>query len=303
MKRLHVLLPQRERAGIDTDTVQQLARADRLENGKPGHLAMLGEFFSWPGKELPAAALTRQQAAGDAAQHTWLCADPAWVEVDINGARLMACGTLDLSRDEAEQLAATLRPLLGDFGALLELTTANRWHLRLPAGARLPGFDGPDTVLGADLLPHLEGDGERRRWRHLFNEVQTELHQHPVKVQREKHGRTPCNALWFWGGGALPAWMKTQMSQVFSDDRLVLGLASQAKAAGHSLQDFDNAAKSLDSEVLLDLGQHAIGTEAWHELLALLRQHRVDELHLLFASGERYRLKRSHRWRFWRRAS
>lgn len=303
MRRLHVLLPQFDRGDMDADTLRHLARADHLQSGKPGYLATLGELFSWPGKDLPAAALMRQHAAGDAEQNTWLCADPARVEVDINGARLMSCGTLDLSTDEAGRIAATLRPLLGDFGALLELTSANRWHLRLPAGARVPGFDGPDTVLGAELLPHLEGDGETRRWRHLFNEIQTELHQHPVNAERQQQGEAVCNALWFWGGGALPAWVKTRLDMVFSDDSLILGLATQAKAQSRPLQDFDDASNALDSDVLLDLGQHAIGIEAWHELLGLLQKRRVDELQLLFSSGERYRLKRAHRWRFWRRAA
>lgn len=301
MKRLHVLLPQKDRAHMGTETSRYLSRADRLGAHSPGHLVMLGELFSWPGRSLAAAAITRQYAANDAGQHVWLCADPSRAETDINGARLMACGNLDLSADEAEQLASPLRPLLGDFGALLEVTTANRWHLRLPVGARLPDFNSPDAVLGDDLLRHLEGAGEKRRWRRMFNEVQTELHQHPVNAARQQRDQAPCNALWFWGAGTLPAWVKTDLDSVFSDDPLVLGLATQAKARPNLLPAFDDASEALDSEVLLDLGQHAIDADAWQELLVLLRRRRVDELHLLFASGERYRLRRSHRWRFWRR--
>ncbi len=301
MKRLHVLFPQKDRAGLDAETVLHLARADHLGNSRPGHLTILGELFSWPGTTLAAAAVMRQHAANDAGQDVWLCADPSRAETDINGARLMACGNLDLTMNEAEELASVLRPLLGDFGALLEITTANRWHLRLPVGARPPHFDSPDEVLGDDLLHHLEGAGEKRRWRYLFNAVQTELHQHPVNTARQQRDQAPCNTLWFWGGGALPAWVKTNLSRVFSDDPLILGLATQAKARTHSLQAFDDASAALDSDVLLDLGQHAIGADAWQELLGVLRRRSVDELHLMFASGERYLLKRSHRWRFWRR--
>ena len=64
---------------------------------------------------------------------------------------------------------------------------------------------------------------------------------------------------------------------------------------------FDEASQTLAGEVLLDLGQHALGSEAWRQLFGMLDQRRVGELRLMFASGERYRLKRSHSWRFWRR--
>ncbi len=303
MKRLHVLLPQRDRACIDADARTRLARADRAENGDRGHLHMLGELFDWPGTSLPAGALTREQAAQDAGQDVWLCAEPAWVEADINGARMMACGNLEMDRDEAERFAATLRPVLGDMGVLLELTSAGRWHARLPAGARPPSFAAPDQVLGDDLLRHLDGEGEMRRWRALFTTVQTELHQHPANALRRQRGQRPFNALWFWGGGSLPAWVRSGLESVFSDDLLVQALASRAGAAVVPLARFDQAGDRLAGETMLDLGQHALEGEAWRQLFGMLDQRRVGELHLLFASGERYRLKRSHRWRFWRRGA
>ena len=157
MRRLHVLLPQRGRASMDADALGRLARADRLVSSDPGHLHLLGDLFDWPGTSLPAGALMREHVAHDAGQEVWLCADPAWVEADINGARMMACGNLELEQNESEEFAATLRPVLGDMGLMLELTTATRWHVRLPVGAALPPFAAPDQVLGDDLLRHLDG--------------------------------------------------------------------------------------------------------------------------------------------------
>lgn len=302
MKRLHLMLPSRERAGLDATADQWLLRGDPLDEAAPGHAAMLAELFKWPGASLPAAALTRQHACGDAEQFAWLCADPARVEADINGARMMACGNFGLQPDEAEQLAVPLRPLLGDAGAMLELTTPDRWHLRLPAGAHVPAFDAPDAVLGDDLLTHLEGDADMRRWRRLFTEVQTELHQHPVNAARSQRGLPSVNALWFWGGGSLPMWVKSSLQQVFSDDPLTAALASRADATCHALEAFDEQADRLGEETLLDLGQHALEPDAWQSLLGLLRRRCVDELLLMFADGERHRLRRGHRWRFWRRA-
>ncbi|MGA7297625.1 MAG: phosphoglycerate mutase [Rhodanobacteraceae bacterium] len=301
MRRLHVLLPQRGRASMDADALGRLARADRLVSSDPGHLHLLGDLFDWPGTSLPAGALMREHVAHDAGQEVWLCSDPAWVEADINGARMMACGNLELDQNESEQFAATLRPVLGDMGLMLELTTATRWHVRLPVGAALPPFAAPDQVLGDDLLRHLDGAGEMRRWRALFTTLQTELHQHPASVLRRERGQQPLNALWFWGGGSLPAWVRTGVESVFSDDPLVQAMASRAGAAMAPLARFDEASQTLAGEVLLDLGQHALGSEAWRQLFGMLDQRRVGELRLMFASGERYRLKRSHRWRFWRR--
>lgn len=301
MKRLHVILPTSERASLDASVRKHLARGDQGQARAPGMLPMLNELFTWPGKSLAAGALTRQAAAGDAEHEVWLCADPARVEADINGARMMACGNLGLNADEAEQLAAPLRPILGDAGALLELTTPDHWHLRLPAGTPVPGFAAPDRVLGESLLFHLEGDGEKRRWRRLFTEVQTELHRHPVNAARQERGLAPVNALWFWGGGALPAWMRSPLQQVFTDDALLRALAQRAGVQVSALAAFDPRNGKMDDRTLLDLGQHSIDADAWHELLGLLRHGQVDELALLFADGQRLQLKRRHRWRFWRR--
>ncbi len=301
MKRLHVLLPTHERAGLDADIRRHLARADQLEPQSPGLRSMLAETFSWPGTLLAAGALTRQAAAGDAEHEVWLCADPARVEADINGARMMACANLGLSAEEAEQLAAPLRPILGDAGALLELTTPDRWHLRLPAGTPVPKFATPDQVLGENLLLHLEGDGEKRRWRRLFTEVQTELHRSLVNVARKERGLAPVNALWFWGGGALPAWVRSTLQRVYSDDPLLQALAQRAGVANAALAAFEQDQEELAEHSLLDLGQHAMQAAAWQELLGLLRNRRVDELALRFADGRRVQLKRWHHWRFWRR--
>src|SRR6185312_8364748 len=78
----------------------------------------------------------------------WLPADPAWVRPDMNGVRLLACGQLQLSMDEAQAFAAMLRPVFDEAGMQLEISTPDRWHLRLPADMPLPDFDAPEQALG-----------------------------------------------------------------------------------------------------------------------------------------------------------
>lgn len=300
----HVLLPARAACADIAALAQPLARADRLPDAAPGYLAALAAHFQWPGTQLPVAALLREHATGDAAGANWLCADPAYVQPDINGARMLACGTLDLARDEAEALARELKPVFGDSGALLETTTPARWHLRLPAGAVLPTFAAPEDVLGADLFEHLPQGSGGRRWRQLFNEAQVILHQHPVNAARRARGAMPANSLWFWGGGALPVWIRTPLTLVVSDDALARALAARA-GIGSETPRPERLAQTLDGATLFDLERVAPDAlaRAWLPALfdALVRG-RVKELHFAFASGERFRLARWHRLRFWRRA-
>ncbi|GAP67045.1 hypothetical protein MBSD_n2361 [Mizugakiibacter sediminis] len=300
----HVLLPARAVCARIAALMQALARADRQPDAAPGYLAALAAHFRWPGKPLPVAALLREHAAGDAAGASWLCADPAYVQPDINGARMLACGTLDLGGDEAEALARELKPVFGDSGALLETTTPARWHLRLPAGAALPAFATPEDVLGADLFEHLPQGPEGRRWRQLFNEAQVILHQHPVNVARRARGALPANSLWFWGGGALPAWVKSVLTLVASDDGVARALAARA-GIGSEPPHPDLLARPRDGAALIDLERVAPDALArvWlPALLDALARGRVSELRFAFASGERFRLARWHRLRFWRRA-
>lgn len=301
-RRLHVLLPSRARAGIDPAAAAALVRGDDLPDAARGWLPALRELFRWPGTAFPAAALLREVAGGDAGEGTWICADPAWVEADINGARMMACGSLGLSREDAESLAAVLRPLLGDAGILLEVTSPDRWQARLSPGAPAAAFAGPEDVLGTNLLEWLDGDGEVRRWRRLFTEIQTELHEHPVNRRRRGEGLAPCNALWFWGGGRLPEWVRSDLDLVAGTDPLLQALAARAGVACSDPAEFLRGAGGEVREVLLDLGQASLDAEGWQDLLGLLRGGRTDELRLLFADGARHCLRRAHRWRFWRRA-
>ncbi len=300
MSTLQVLLPPLSRFESLPEVAHRLARADALPDGASGELAA-SDSFHWPGADLPVAALMREQSVGDAGDAVWLSADPAHVKPDMTGARMLACGSLDITADEAEALSAPLRPLFGDSGMRLETTSPSRWHVRLTANSPLPPFSHPGDVLGDDLANHLPEGDDGRRWRQLFNEVQILLHQNPVNRQREQRGQIPVNALWFWGGGRLPAWIKSDVRQVYADDRLPRVLARQAGIGAQALQAFD-AGERLASDTLLDLGRSGSPQACSDMVFGMLQKRRVDALILHFAGGERWRMTRGQRWRFWRRA-
>ncbi|MGN6313939.1 MAG: phosphoglycerate mutase [Rhodanobacteraceae bacterium] len=296
MSSLHFLLPPLARFDDALPLKRRLARGDRLPDAPRGREPAVREMFQLPGASLPIAALLREHLAHDAGENIWLCADPAYVRVEANGARLLACGgELQLTSEEAESLARPLRPLFGDAGAPLEITSPVNWALRLPPGAQLPVFVSPHEALGTHLLEHLpQGDGGRR-WRALFNEAQILLHSHPVNAARRERGLMPVNALWFWGAGASPMWVKSPLKLAISGDLLVQALASRAGVT--STAPAPDILDSIESgtDALLDLDQVEDGLfERFLKRFALV--------HLAFASGERFRIKPWHRWRVWRKA-
>ena len=296
---LHVLLPPFARCGHAPVLRGWLVRGDRLEDAGHGYTQALAEHFRWPSGNLPAGALLRDAACGDAGEDAWLCADPAFVQPDMTGARMLACGTLDLTATEAEALARPLRPLYGDRGFLLELTSPARWHLRLPRDTRPPDFAAPDRVLGDDLLGYLPQGAADAAWRQLFNETQVLLHQHPVNAERRARGQMPVNCLWLWGGGRLPAWVKSDVERLYSRDPLALALARRAQVETGGVEDFDP--DDACGDVLLDL-EPGLDPLAHGPLLARgLKRHKA--MQLAFASGERVLVRRWHRWRIWRRAA
>jgi hypothetical protein len=277
-----------------------LARADRLSDGNAGYLGGLGDYFQGIDTSLPAAAITREFLAGDAADATWLSADPAWVQPDMNGVRLLACGQLQLSMDEAQALAAPLRPVFDEAGMQLEISTPDRWHLKLPANTSLPSFTAPEQALGEDLSQHLPQGAEGRRWRVLLNEIQVLLHQHPLNAERRARGLAPVNSLWLWGGGSLPAPLKSHLHGVISDDLLLRALAACADTVQQPRTPESVAAATTGWLIdLQDLPTNDIASHWWPTLQPLLSRQ-ATVLH--FASAERWRRKPWHRWRVWRGA-
>jgi hypothetical protein len=293
---LHLWLPALARFEPAHPLRRLLARAGQQADGPQGYLAGLAAWFDTP-QPLPAGALTRELAAGDALDASWLCADPAWVEPDMSGARLLACGNMRLSQEEAAAFAEPLLPLFEEQGMHLHLTRPDHWHVRLPTGMAMPGFPPPEQALGENLLQHLPQGPEGRRWRILQNDLQVALHQHPLNARRRAAGQPPVNSLWLWGAGILPARVHTQLQGVASDDPLLRALAARAGVVQRART---VGAAGLSPGWLLDLQDLPAGpiaTDWWPVIDALARRH---PLQLHFASGERWLHRPVHRLRFWR---
>lgn len=311
-----LLLPERTRFGaqrLSESTGQWLARADaQRREGAEHHRSQLARCFDVLPRGWPVAAATRQQDAGDAAHSAWLRADPAFVQPDINSARLLAYGqALALTAADTAALLPALKPLFGDAGFTIDAPTPSRWYLRLPMGAKLPGFAAPADALGDDMLAHLPGhDGgaddhaldEGRRWRALLSEAQVMLHNHPHNQRRIESGLTPVNSLWFWGAGVLPDHVRTAFDSVCSDDEALIAFAALAKVPAADLParwPGGEGDRLFDLRQLRDLGR--LDHDWLMPLTEDLRAGRVQRATLDFADGQCFELRASQRWRFWRR--
>ena len=295
---LRLWLPARQSFAPGHPLLDRLQRADRLDDGATGYLGGLGGYFEGVDASLPAAAITREFLVGDAADALWLSADPAWVQPDMTGARLLACGQLHLGMDEAQALAEPLLPVFAEAGMQLLVSTPDHWHVRLPPGLDVPKFDAPEQAMGEDMTQHLPTGKEGRPWRILLNDIQILLHQHPLNAQRQARALAPVNSLWLWGGGRLPQPMRSAQNGTISDDLLLCALAARADVVPLARTPDTVASAGPGWLVdLQDLPAAEIASSWWPSLQPLFERH---PLQLQFSSGERWLHRPWHRWRFWR---
>lgn len=285
-----------------------IALGDRYPDAEAGEIEAIRSVFQWPGSLMPTAALTRQHDVGDAAGSAWLRADPAHVRADMSTARMLACGELGLSEDDCNSISRDLKPLFGDAGFEFDARLPQRWYVRASPGAQLPSAVSPDEALGDDLKLHLPEGAAGRQWRQLFNEAQIILHNHPVNARRARIGAVSVNSLWFWGGGSLPAWVRSDLGLLISDRAELQSIADLASVSrvplASGIEHGFKQARPGQGSILVDLfdarGEQLEG-EGLAVLDSLLRRRQCCSVSLLFGSGERLRFKPFHRFRFWRR--
>ncbi|HQV72031.1 MAG TPA: phosphoglycerate mutase [Dokdonella sp.] len=312
MNRACVLLPEWKRcvasAQVANGTLSRwLARGNRLESSPAGIEQAIRDLFEFGGRAFPAAALSRQVDVGDAAGSLWLRADPAHLRADMTTARMLACGELGLSASETGELAKALKPLFGDAGFEFDARLPNRWYLRAAMAAELPQCATPDEAMGDDLKLHLPAGASGRRWRQLYNDAQIILHNHAVNERRAARGAVTVNSLWFWGAGALPAWVRSPLTKVVSPSLEIRALAALAGIPVHEAEgDAIGTVPQRNSEAvcLIDLANlrgDALEQGGLQPLDRALRRGGLGVVELFFASGERYLCRAAHRYRFWRR--
>ena len=277
-----LLLPEKRRfAGqVFSPAFRRNARRFKTSVQTPGESQQLQRYFQCLPASWPIAALHRQADSGDAGISQWLFADPIHLQMEMRDARIMAWDNLDVSSAEQKAIQTALESVFMDAGFELCSASDGRFLLRAASVTFLPDFTPAPDVLGCPLSEHLTAD---RKWSALFNECQIILYNHPLNVERQRHGRASINGLWFWGQGTLPAVVYHGFSRIESQ-------AADIRALAHHGRQRNAAADG----VLLDL-RHV---RDWTQVEAMYDPKR--EAVFDFADGVQWLWKPDYRWCFWR---
>lgn len=149
-------------------------------------------------QDWPLAPIAVAADGGEAGDAYWLRADPVHLRV-MRDRVVLASGDLELSREEADALAASIGGHFGEDFSPLPLHP-QRWYLRFPLAPRLTTTP-LSVAVGRDIAPLQPQGQDALLFRARMNELQMLLHAHPVNQAR---GKLAVNSLWLWGGGRQP---------------------------------------------------------------------------------------------------
>ena len=301
--------------GIDTVPAEALPRMPALERLLARGRARSLEGDPWTLLATLAGGDPARWPVGPVSAAGELAAPPcACLRVEPLGAieqqaafRLPAAG-LEISRDEADRLAAAFLAAFAGDGLRLEIAAPERWYLCWAAGhgeARAwRGFAGPAQSLPDDARPAPPEAPLRR----LSSEVELLFHAHAVNVARSARGAPLVAGLHPWGGGVLTAAapITTALSPVSEEPYLAglrrLGLVPGAAAnrATKATVDADGIAWPLAIETLA-LRQLARIEQDWAApLLGMLRRGRLDGVRIVTGRAV-HETRRTDALRIWRR--
>jgi hypothetical protein len=232
---LHILIPELfpyhtlATPTLRLDSLEKLlSRAYQEDWRYSGWMASLFALFELQiNQPLPIAPLTRLADTNDSDDQVWLRADPVHLHAYQDQVLLFdALSGFTLTSVEAQTLINEINPLYEDIGLQFSAPTPTRWYVSLPQVPKLTTAPLHE-VIGKNIQPYLPGGQDRTDWWKILNEIQMQLHQSPVNLDREARGELSINSVWFWGLGKLPTVppLPIRWSHVWTEEPLTRGLA------------------------------------------------------------------------------
>jgi hypothetical protein len=274
----------------------------------PAPLDLLAEVLQLLGRDYPPEGLAALRMWGQTGDRpgTWIAAaDPVYMEPQIDRLFMHVLGPGSVSKAELRRLFDALQATLGGDGSLGFARLGSCGYIRseqpmvtsaVPA-VLLDGQNPDGALPSADAAPETLN---------LVSEIEMTLHEQPVNAERQSRGQPPVNSLWIWGGGYAPQQRREPLPPLYSDEPLLRGYweSFSGKTGGWP----GTIAACLDAApagfVASALHGQDGGTELDSELAALrdaLQSGRLKHIVLISADGLRATLRRSDRFRVWRR--
>ena len=257
-----------------------------------------------PYTEQGLAALRFWGQTGDRPTVWMAAADPICLEPGLTSLRLHALGGEQMPDGDLHEIFDYLQHRLADgdcygfahIGAHAYIRSSKPFATARES-AWIIDKQAPDAYLP---------NGEQARGHHaLRGEVEMALHEHSVNRRRESLGLPPVNSLWLWGGGFAPEQTTEPRPPLFADNALLKGYWLSSTGV---VQDWPGSiAACLESAVAGFVAVPAAGRydldQVLQELRVALRSARLGKITLLIEDGHKLDLRRSDRWRLWRRST
>lgn len=254
----------------------------------------------------PIAADVDGLQVGDA---YWLRADPVHLLLQRDSFSLSDPVPLQVSREHAEQLIASLNQHFSQDGMTFFIGSSGAWYLRLD---QIPDIQTtlPSVALDRNIYGFMPQGAAASVWLSYMNEVQMLLHDHPINALRESSHQAAINSVWFSGGGVMPLSRQSGhgVDLVVADGLLYRGLAKWSRLtlrpSGEPL------AKLLlqlatHNRVRLELpGQHISDDAAFNALWDGLKNGQIKQLSMNLGCYEKTlaaTVKPMDIYRFWRK--
>lgn len=281
---------------------------DRLKKAKKSaysdlsmERSILSLFSDQHVDELPIATLGGMAEGLNTKQGYWLRADPIYIRLTHNSAYFMGYDDLNLKSDEVKHLIASLNPFLAQDHMKLYAPHADQWYLHCQQRPEIMTH-APSEVIGKDIYEYLPKGTEKRRWRHLFTEIQMLLHHQQVNVKRKSLGQLEMNGLWFWGCGQLPEKIEENWSKVWTDvpwvqalvDHFKLSSWDECKNIEQCLEKMDNSGQYLIIKQLEPGDYESCLKQACNAGIEWVNKKRARQLTIYPGDGYKYYLKK--RW-------
>lgn len=245
------------------------------------------------GIETPPAAALARLGEGLAADPAWCLAEPVTLVPDRDRLMLRRLGPDALAADEARALVEAVHAHFPADELRLEPVEPGRWYARLGAAEPRAGI-APAAAEGVSLPATPVTFGVGREGLRVLNELQMLWFEHPVNRERKQSGRPQANALWLWGGGALPAPVPPVPARAVATGEVELkGLATWLGLERRDPANPEATPVEPGLVVAIDAGGGP-AAPAWLEAFASRRQ-----AFRVFAAGRAWTVPARRFWRRW----